>query len=361
MGTFQPREWAGAPRNPEPTPPQDGVERLEPRQPDDAELLDAYSSAVTSAVHQVGPAVVSIEVRIRRRGSAQPGSPGGQQPGPGRPGGGSGFVFTPDGLILTNSHVVHRARSIEVGLQDGRRLPAELVGDDPDTDLAVIRVGVRELPVARLGDSSRLKPGQMVIAIGNPFGFQATVTAGIVSALGRSMRSTSGRLIDNVIQTDAALNPGNSGGPLVSSRGEVIGVNTAVILPAQGICFAIPSSTVEFVAGRLIQHGRIRRGYLGVGGQNVQLQRRLARHHEVPAERGVLVLHIEPSSPAQAAGLREGDIIVAFGDRGIGDVDDLHRALTESSIGASSTITLLRRSEKQRIAIVPSETRPAPL
>lgn len=319
---------------------------------DDAALMDAYSHAVTSAVEAVGPSVVNIEARLRghdKRSGATWSKPAGA---------GSGFVFTPDGLILTNSHVIHGAAELEVTLQDGRKIPADLVGDDPDTDLAVVRIRAHDLRPAALGDSTGLKPGQLVIAIGSPFGFQATVTAGVVSALGRSMRSRSGRLIDNIIQTDAALNPGNSGGPLVNSRGEVIGVNTAIILPAQGICFAIPASTAKRVAGLLIQSGRIRRAYLGLGGQNVQLQRRVAREFGITSEHGLMVVHVEGGSPAQVAGLHEGDVIVALNESPVRDVDDLHRALSESMIGVPTTLTVLRRSQRVAIEVTPVESTP---
>jgi S1-C subfamily serine protease len=315
---------------------------------EDLALLDAYSRAVTSAVAAVGPSVVNIEVRSAASGRG--GRPGG--------GSGSGFVLAQDGMILTNSHVVHGAQRIEVGLPDGRRLGAQLVGDDPDTDLAVVRVGASDLPAARLGDSGALRPGQLVIAIGNPLGFQTTVTAGVVSAVGRSLRSSSGRLMDNIVQTDAALNPGNSGGPLVTSRGEVVGVNTAVILPAQGLCFAIPINTARFVASRLIRDGRIRRGWLGVGGQNVSISRRSARVAGLERASGVLVLGIEPGSPAERAGLRERDVIVGFGGSQVAGIDDLHRLLTEAGIGVPTTLTVLRPTERQVLEVVPGESPP---
>jgi S1-C subfamily serine protease len=319
--------------------------------PQDSDLLDAYSAAVTRAAEKIGPSVVNIEVQrapdnppLRLRGPHQ------------LRGGGSGSIFTPDGFILTNSHVVHRAEKIDVTLADGRRLAARLVGDDPDTDLAVIRIDAPDLEVARLGDSNAIRVGQLVIAVGNPYGFQCTVTAGVVSALGRSLRSQSGRLIDNVIQTDAALNPGNSGGPLVNSRGEIIGVNTAIILPAQGICFAIAVNTAKYVSGLLIRNGKIRRSYLGVGGQNVAIPRQLARR--AGAKSGVLVHSVEKPSPAQRAGLAEGDVIIELGSSPITSIDDLHARLTEEKIGVSTNLTLLRRGEKIVAPISPEESRP---
>jgi S1-C subfamily serine protease len=319
----------------------------------DEALFDSYSQSVINAVEKVSPSVVSIDIYEARHSA--PRTESHRMPVP--RGHGSGFIFTPDGFILTNSHVVPEASRIEVTLTDGRRFPAELVGDDPDTDLAVIRVAGPNLVAAQLGDSQRLRVGQLVIALGNPYGFQCTVTAGVVSALGRSLRSQSGRLIDNLIQTDAALNPGNSGGPLVTSRGEVVGVNTAVILPAQGICFAIAMSTAQFVAGRLIKDGHIRRSYIGVGGQNITLPRRLARFYNLPIERGVGVVSVEPNSPAQHTGVREGDVIIGYGDHTVASIDDLQRLMTEEQVGFRSTLTLIRQAEKIELAIVPEESR----
>ncbi len=301
----------------------------------DERALDAYSQAVADVAEKVSLSVVRVEV--------------------GR-GGGSGFVFTPDGFVLTNSHVVHGARRVEVGLTDGRQFPATLIGDDPDTDLAVIRIYAPELVPLALGDSAALRVGQIAIAVGNPYGFQCTVTAGIVSALGRSLRTQSGRLIDDVIQTDAALNPGNSGGPLLNARGEVIGVNTAVILPAQGICFATPSNTARWIVGLLMRDGKVRRGYLGFAGQTVPLHRRLIRDRQLRLDSAVVVLGVEPDSPARDAGLREGDLIIAFNDRPTRTIDDLHRLLTDHAIGARSTLTILRRSETLTVKIVPEES-----
>src|SRR5438093_2164587 len=317
----------------------------------DEALLDAYSRAVINAAERVSPSVVNIDVR-----QGAPATQRRQTPSPEVRGNGSGFIFTPDGFILTNSHVVHGATRIDVTLSDGHPHRADLVGDDPDTDLAVVRVDAPNLVPAGLGNSRSVRVGQLVIAIGNPFGFQCTVTAGVVSALGRALRSGSGRLIDDLIQTDAALNPGNSGGPLVTSNGEVIGVNTAVILPAQGMCFAIAINTATFVAGRLIKDGKIRRGYIGVAGQNVPLHRRLVRGHDLPAATGILVVSIEPNSPAQRAGLREGDIIAGFADHPVADIDALHRILTEHQPGVRAPLVVLRGSEKLILQIEPSIT-----
>jgi S1-C subfamily serine protease len=322
------------------------------RIPDDG-LLDAYSRAVIHAAERVSPSVVNIDVRK---------SPVGKQRTHFRlpeelKGNGSGFIFTPDGFILSNSHVVHHADKIEVTLLDGRRFEADLVGDDPDTDLAVVRVNGPNLAPAPLGDSQKIRVGQLVIAIGNPYGFQYTVTSGVISALGRSLRSVSGRLIDNIIQTDAALNPGNSGGPLVTSQGEVIGVNTAMILAAQGICFAIAINTAKFVAGKLIKEGKIRRSYIGLGGQNVQLHRRIVRFYHLLVESGILVVSMEDGSPARRAGLAEGDIIIGFDGHPTAGIDDLHRALTEEKVGVKTSLTILRRSEKVELHIVPEESK----
>lgn len=330
----------------------DGSQISEVTPPTDGELLDAYSKAVVGASEKVIPAVVNINVHQLLNGRQAVHPRMSQQ----MVGSGSGFIFTPDGFILTNSHVVHNASQIEVALSDGRRFPADMIGDDPDTDLAVIRIQASDLVYARLGDSQPIRVGQLVIAIGNPYGFQCTVTAGVVSALGRSLRSRSGRLIDSIIQTDAALNPGNSGGPLINSRGEVIGVNTAIIQGAQGLCFAIAVDTVKFVATRLIKDGRIRRGYIGVAGQNVFLHRRLVLFHNLVSESGVLVIAIENNSPAQRAGLLEGDVIIGIDNQPIKSIDDLHKQLTEHRIGVKSSLTIIRHSDKLILDIITEES-----
>jgi len=312
----------------------------------DDSLLDEYSRSVVSAVSRVAPAVANIEIQQRSKGRPRDIA-----------GGGSGFVIAPDGFILTNSHVVHHATQIIVNLSDGHEYPAQLIGDDPETDLAVIRIDASQLTHVRLADSESLRVGQIAIAIGNPLGFQASVTAGVISALGRSMYSQSGRLIDNIIQTDAALNPGNSGGPLVNSAGEVIGVNTAMIRPAQGICFAIASNTAKLVAGWLIRDGRIRRSYIGVAGQNVPLHRRVIRFYNLPLETGVLVVSVEKDSPARSAGLREGDIIVAFDEQPIGTIHDLHKMLVSEQIGVAARLLIIRYTEKLELSILPAESK----
>ena len=317
-----------------------------PSPSDDGALLDSYSQTITRTVARVGAAVVNIRVH---------GKKGDPQRGPESGGSGSGFIIAPDGYILTNSHVVHGAGQMEVSLADGRVFDASLIGDDPETDLAVIRINAPQLVHVRFGDSTSIRVGQIAIAIGSPFGFQQTVTAGVVSALGRSMRSQSGRLIDNVIQTDAALNPGNSGGPLVNSRGEVIGVNTAIILPAQGICFAIASNTAEFVTAWLIKEGHIRRSWIGVAGQTVPIHRRVVVFHRLTADQGVLVAGIEPGSPASRAGLREGDVVVAFDGQPVSSLDELHRHLTADVIGVPSKITIIRHTEKLELTVTPRE------
>ena len=311
--------------------------------PDDAALLDAYSAAVTAAVDKVAPAVVHLQVAGKV--------------GRGPQGSGAGVIFTPDGFLLTNSHVVHGAARIEATLPDGRALQAYPVGDDPDTDLALLRLHAPGLAWAALGPSDRLRVGQIAIAIGNPLGFQCTVTAGVVSALGRSLRSRSGRLIDDVVQTDAALNPGNSGGPLVTAQGEIIGINTAIIRGAQGICFAIASNMARFVVAGLIRHGRIRRSYVGVAGQTVPLARRTVRFHGLAGESGVRILSVEPDSPAERAGLLSGDVIVALDDEPVGAIDALHRRLTADRVGRPCRMTILRRTDKRTVEIVPSERR----
>jgi S1-C subfamily serine protease len=349
----------GGPQGPVyPEPPAAGpidtpIDTVGPQ--DEGEILDAYSRAVTHVVRTVGPSVVKIDVdHSRDESETEQGPGGGRRRRGGRQGGsGSGFVFTPDGFVLTNSHVVHGAKKIEVTLADGTRRQAQLVGDDPDTDLAVIRVSAENLVPARLGDSTKVQVGQLVIAIGNPYGFAASVTAGVVSAMGRTFRSQTGRLIDDVLQTDAALNPGNSGGPLVDWRGEVIGVNTAVILPAQGLCFAIPSQIAKFVAAKLIKDGKITRGLIGVAGQNVPIHRRLVRFYDLPVGSGILVVGMEDDLPAKAAGLEVGDIILAFDGKPVADIDQLHRLLSDQSIGKAAKLTILRRYERFEFSVTP--------
>lgn len=301
----------------------------------DAELLDVYSQTVAGVAERISPSVVQIR-SYQKEGPA---------------GSGSGFAFTPDGYLLTNAHVVHGSTALEVITLDGRILTASLIGSDPDTDVAVLKIDPNEVPAVKLGDSNKLRVGQMAIAIGNPYGFQFTVTAGVVSALGRSMRSESGRLIDEVIQTDAALNPGNSGGPLLDSKGEVIGINTAIIPTAQGICFAVPIHTAQRVALTLLREGEVRRAFLGVGGQTVPLPRLVVRAHEIAGESAVLVLQVEPSSPAARAGLEQGDLIVELDGKRVETVDDLHRILVETMIGFKTSVTILRRNHKIELPV----------
>jgi S1-C subfamily serine protease len=303
-------------------------------QSSDADLLDAYSRAVIQSAETVGPAVVRIDAGDAR---------------------GSGVIFTPDGFVLTNHHVVDGRDRISATLPDGRSLGAVLAGRDADSDLAVLRLAGSALPWARLGDSRRVRVGQVVVAIGNPYGFDHTVTSGVVSALGRSLRARSGRLMDDIIQTDAALNPGNSGGPLVTTTGEVIGINTAMIASAHGICFAIASNTVRFVASRLIRDGRIRRSFIGVAGQATPIPRALARALGMAVASGVLASTIEPGSPAAAAGVKEGDVILTFDGTAVSGVDDLHRLLTDDRIGRATDIAVLRRGRRETISITPAE------
>ncbi len=310
--------------------------------PTEAEAMDAYSRVVTTVAESVSPTVVRIETETAR----------------GRGGSGSGFVFTPDGFILTNSHVVHGADKLKVFAPELGEFSAQLIGEDPDTDLALLRVDAPVLLAAKLGDSRQIRVGQLVVAIGNPYGFQHTVTAGVVSALGRSLRSQSGRLIEDVIQTDAALNPGNSGGPLVNSRGEVIGVNTATIMSAQGLCFAISINTAKFIASKLIREGVVRRSFIGVQAQTAPLNKIIARHYDLKTSTGALLLAIEPGTPASKSGLREGDVIVALEGEPVEGMDVLHRLLGEDRIGVATRLTVLRGSKRLEFKVVP-EIRPS--
>jgi S1-C subfamily serine protease len=321
----------------------------------DAELLDAYSRAVIAAVERVGPTVAHLEVWSdadprARRGRGRGGNAPREATGTG-----SGFLFTPDGFLLTNSHVVERATRVRATFPDGASCGAEIVGRDPHTDLAVLRVDAPAVAPATLGDASRLRPGQLVVAIGNPLGFSSTVTSGIVSALGRTMRAQTGRVIDAVIQTDAALNPGNSGGPLVDSRGEVVGINTAIISGAQGICFAVPVSTAQLVIPQLIAEGRVRRGWIGVSGQTIQLSRRRVQINHLSAPGAVLITEVAPESPADVAGLKARDIIVGFADAPITRIDDLQRLLTRERIDKATTITVIRDGTQLTRWIMPAD------
>jgi S1-C subfamily serine protease len=310
----------------------------------DRELLDSYSRAVVSVVERVGPAVVSIAAGTRRRGGA-----------PGVVGAGSGVIFTPDGYVLTNSHVVHEATGLAVTLTDGSTLGATVVGSDPATDLAVIRADASGLPIAQLGESASLRAGQLVVAIGNPLGFQSTVSAGVISALGRALRSATGRLIENIIQTDVALNPGNSGGPLVDTRARVVGINTAIIRMAQGISFAIPIDTAKWVVSELLARGRVRRAYLGIVAQGRPMDRRVAHHLALSAASVVEVVSVEPRGPAAVAGLREGDLIVALNDRPVRTVDDMHRMLVGWPVGEALNAGVIRRDRRFDVALTPVE------
>jgi S1-C subfamily serine protease len=311
----------------------------------DEELLDAYSRAVVGVVDKVGPAVVSIGIKTRRTRSA---------PAEGE-GAGSGVIVTPDGYVLTNNHVVEQASDVKVSLTDGSTLPAQIVGMDPATDLAVVRIDAPHLPMAQLGDSASLRVGQLAIAIGNPLGFQSTVSTGVISALGRALRTQSGRLIENVIQTDVPLNPGNSGGPLVDSRGRVIGINSAMIYMAQGISFAIPVNTAKWVISELLMHGKVRRSYLGLAGQNRPLSQRMQRYFELPTKTVVEVMSVEANGPAQRAGLREGDLIVAIDGQSTATVDDIHRMLASKLSGSEISLTILRNRERLELHTITGE------
>ena len=308
----------------------------------DDQLLDAYSTAVSTVAESLSRSVARIEAEHAR----------------GRAGSGSGFVMTQGGYLLTNSHVIAGANELRVRFAEGKTLPAEVVGDDPDSDLAVLKVSAHDLVAAPFGDSKKLRVGQVAIAIGNPLGFEASVTAGVVSALGRSLRARSGRLMDDIVQTDAALNPGNSGGPLADSKGRVIGVNTAMILGAQGICFAIAVNTARLVATQLIAYGRVRRSWIGVGAQNVRLPRHVRERFEIIAETAVLVVHVEPTSPADRAGLRHGDLLVSLAGAPIGSIDDLHKALSHERVGIPAQLAIVRGEQMSFLAVTPTEAKP---
>lgn len=321
-----------------------------PAAPDDIELLDSYSRAVTGVVDRVGPAVVHVHVKQKAGG-------GSRQPRSGPEGTGSGVTVTPDGFVVTNSHVVEQADGIQVTTADGTSFGAVVVGQDPATDLALLRGSGGGLPIAQLGDSDRLRVGQLAIAIGNPYGFQNTVTSGVISALSRSLRSRTGRLIENVIQTDAALNPGNSGGPLVDSRGDVIGINTAIIQHAQGICFAIPANTVRWVAMLLLKEGKVTRGFLGISGQTVPLPVRVVRYFNLPQQSGVYVMSVAAGSPADRAGLKEGDVVITLGEHTIKSIDDIHRLLTADAVGRRLDLAVLRGwTHRLEMAVRPGES-----
>ncbi len=323
------------------------IQPFQPTNPDER-LLDSYSRTIVGVSQMVSPSVVQIKVSKKPVASRNPNR---QQPF----GTGSGFIISSDGFIVTNSHVVSHSTKIEVALQDGREFLAKLVGEDPATDIAVLQISGENLRAVRFGNSDHLQVGQLAVAIGNPYGFQYSVTAGVVSALGRTLRSESGRLIDDVIQTDAALNPGNSGGPLLDSQGNIIGVNTAVILPAQGLCFAVSSNLAQYVVGKLIIEGKVRRGYIGIAGQTVPLNPRSVSYHKLTIKSGVLVQSVEPDGPAYNSELKTGDIIIAFGNAPVHSIDDLHKLLNDSSIGVRSELEVLRGGKKERVSVIPAE------
>lgn len=314
----------------------------------DVDLLDAYSRTVAGVAQRVSNAVVHLKVEKKQPNSRQ------AQP-PGNAGTGSGFIISSDGFVVTNSHVINGAERIEGTLQDGRTFQAHVVGDDPATDIAVVKMDGENLSTLTFGESRRLMVGQIAIAIGNPYGFQYSVTAGVVSALGRTLRSQSGRLIDDVIQTDAALNPGNSGGPLVDSYGHVIGVNTAVILPAQGLCFAVAADLAKYVVGKLILTGRVRRGFIGIGAQTVPLPPKWLNTLQLDTKGGIQVQSLEPEGPAAQGDLRPGDVIVQFEGKPVDSIDALHKALDEDTIGRSISLWVLRDGGLKRLNVVPAE------
>lgn len=331
MAEIWPRFIGDVPGLPPPAQPE-GPE------PSDAEALDAFSRVVVNVSEKLRPAVVHLEARKGRRG-----------------GSGSGILYTPDGFLLTNHHVVQSSERVRVRLTDGRELAGHVVGADPWTDLAVVQAQAPNLPYAAFGDSTQLRVGQLVVAIGSPFGFDSTVTAGVVSAIGRTLRSITGHLVDNVIQTDAALNPGNSGGPLVDSRGRVIGINTAIIAPAQGICFAIPINAAKDILPQLMQYGRVVHGYLGLHGRNVPLARSRARQFELTQATAVEVVAVEPNGPSDQAGIRPDDVLVSLGDQAVTTIDDLHKLLTQLPVGIPSSVVLLRGPQRLQRFIVPAE------
>jgi S1-C subfamily serine protease len=307
-----------------------------PEREREREALDAYSNVVVQVAELLRPAVVNLRAaRGRRQGS------------------GSGILFTPDGFLLTNHHVVQGNERVRVRLGDGQELSGRVVGNDPWTDLAIVQAEGAALPHGQFGDSNRLRVGQLVVAIGSPFGFESTVTAGVVSALGRTLRSITGALVDNVIQTDAALNPGNSGGPLVNSRGEVIGINTAIIAPAQGICFAIPINMAKHILPQLMKHGHVTRGYLGIHGRPVPLPRHLARQYALEQATAVKIVTVEENGPADQAGLQEEDVIVNFGEQPVTSIDDLHKLLLQLPVGVPTSLTLLRGERRLERMVLP--------